>query len=128
MERAWRFVKVSTSTTQQPRYRIQKCVSKQYLAWTDKDKTMQYDSKRYYVFDESEQVYQYNEWLIVPEKDGKHYQILDAVSGKKNLYVADKSLGKQDLVLVWTGVGNSDWSGSENLKRLWRFEKINQVN
>lgn len=121
-ERAWRFIIKSQNTTHTI-YTIQKCLKNQFLAWTDQKKDYQCDGKRCYVFDGSQISFKYNEWLIVAENDGKYHQIIDATSGRHNLYIG-KFSSRHQLVLVWTGLGVNDWSGNEHLKRLWRFEKI----
>ena len=122
-ERAWRFVIKSKNTTHTI-YTIQKCLKNQFLAWTDIQKGYHCDNgKRCYVFDGSQISFKYNEWLIVAENDGKYHQIIDAASGRHNLYIA-KISSRHQLVLVWTGLGVNDWTGNEHLKRLWRFHKI----
>jgi hypothetical protein len=55
--------------------------------------------------------------------DGKYHQIIDAASGRHNLYIAKIISSRHQLVLVLTGLGVNDWM-NEHLKRLWRFEKI----
>lgn len=77
------------------------------------------------MFDEYKQSLNFSktEWLILPENDGEYYQIIDAESGRHNLYSGKPS--NQQILLVWTGQEINDWNfWIEHVKRLWRIEKL----
>jgi hypothetical protein len=116
---AWKFLAISSNNSNQTRYKIQKCLTDQFLAWTDRDKAKQYDAKRFYLFDEYKQSLNFSktEWLILPENDGEYYQIIDAESGRHNLYSGKSS--NQQILLVWTGQEINDWNfWIEHVKRI----------
>lgn len=125
LEIAWKFVASDDDDeSSQSGYRIEKCLSEEYLVWSEFDETKQHDDSRHYVFYDVDKNAFLNEWLVVPESDGEHYQILDALSKTYNLYSSQVFVDELQLPFVWTGNDESDWLGDENSKRLWRLEKI----
>ena len=125
LEIAWKFVASDDDDElSQSGYRLKKCLSEEYLVWSEFEETKQHDDLRHYVFYDVDKNAFLNEWLVVPESDGEHYQILDALSKTYNLYSSQVFDDGFQLPFVWTGNDESDWVGDENSKRLWRLEKI----
>lgn len=68
----------------------------------------------------------FDTWILRPQKN-EGYQIIDSHSGIYQLLSSEIKAKNEKVMLIWTG-SNRIWSEKSNdLKRLWTFEKLTNV-
>ena len=68
----------------------------------------------------------FDTWILRPQKN-EGYQIIDSHSGLYQLFSSEIKAKNEKVMLIWAG-SNRIWSKKSNdLKRLWTFEKLTNV-
>ena len=68
----------------------------------------------------------FDSWILRPQKN-EGYQIIDSHSGLYQLFSSEIKAKNEKVMLIWTG-SNRIWTEKSNdLKRLWTFEKSTNV-